>query len=209
MEAVVFDLDGTLWNACGASAEGWTRGLALAGVERVVTAQEIANVAGKPYRECVESILPALSRAEIDDLLPLLDREEKKVIQRRGGQLYPGVREGVERLSLEGRVFVVSNCQEWYLEEFLTHSGLGQFFLDVECHGRTGRVKSDNLRLVMERNQLSRAVYVGDTEGDQRAAREAEMDFVHVDYGFGQCHEALTFGSFPALVDHFLDLQRR
>ncbi|MEK3699049.1 hypothetical protein NYE33_18925 [Paenibacillus sp. FSL R10-2199] len=38
----------------------------------------------------------------------------------------------------------------------------------------------------MERNHLSSPVYVGDTEGDRRAAEITGIPFVYASYGFGE-----------------------
>jgi phosphoglycolate phosphatase len=80
----------------------------------------------------------------------------------------------------------VSNCQEGYIEAFLDYHKLGKYFLDFENPGRTGLTKGENIKLVIERNQLQHPVYVGDTKGDQEAATFAGIPFVFARYGFGQ-----------------------
>lgn len=52
--------------------------------------------------------------------------------------------------------------------------------------GRTGKGKGENIRLLMERNRVTRAVYVGDTQGDENAARFAEIPFIYAAFGFGK-----------------------
>lgn len=46
--------------------------------------------------------------------------------------------------------------------------------------------KGENIKLVIDRNNLLNPVYVGDTEGDLNAARYAEIPFIFAKYGFGQ-----------------------
>ena len=80
--------------------------------------------------------------------------------------------------------------------------GLEELIRDMECFGRTGRPKGDNIRLVIERNHLDRALYVGDTAMDQEAADKAGVPFVHVSYGFGQAVEpAGVIGEIGDLVE--------
>ena len=67
---------------------------------------------------------------------------------------------------------------------------LADYFLDFECPGRTGLSKGQNIKLVMERNQLKKVVYIGDTLGDYSATQEANVPFIHASYGFGQVAEA-------------------
>lgn len=50
----------------------------------------------------------------------------------------------------------------------------------------TGKNKADNIRLVMKRNGLNDAIYVGDTIGDYNASVENKIPFVYAKYGFGK-----------------------
>ena len=52
--------------------------------------------------------------------------------------------------------------------------------------GRTGLDKGSNIRLIMERNNIQSAVYIGDTEGDEKASRIAGIPFIFASYGFGK-----------------------
>ena len=55
-----------------------------------------------------------------------------------------------------------------------------------EMSGRTGMNKGQNIKLLMERNGIDRACYVGDTDGDEKAASFAKIPFVWAKYGFGE-----------------------
>ena len=56
--------------------------------------------------------------------------------------------------------------------------------------GRTGLDKGENIRLVMARNGVNRAVYVGDTQGDADAAKKAGVPLIFAAYGFGRVADA-------------------
>ena len=75
-----------------------------------------------------------------------------------------------------------------------------RFFDDYENAARTGLSKGENIRLVMARNGIKRAVYVGDTNGDREAARFAGIPFLHAAYGYGSVPEA------DAVLRSFSDL---
>ena len=62
---------------------------------------------------------------------------------------------------------------------------LEKYFSDFEMSGRTDLTKGENIKLVMERNGINNALYLGDTIGDQFAAKDAEIPFVFALYGFG------------------------
>jgi beta-phosphoglucomutase-like phosphatase (HAD superfamily) len=50
-DAIIFDVDGTLWNASQASAEGWNRGLAKLGCDRTITARDVERVPRRPFED--------------------------------------------------------------------------------------------------------------------------------------------------------------
>ncbi|MFR8331031.1 MAG: hypothetical protein ACLU9S_00580 [Oscillospiraceae bacterium] len=61
-----------------------------------------------------------------------------------------------------------------YIEFLLLGKGrLGRLIRDHACFGETGRCKGETMRLLMERNGIAEAAYVGDTQGDLEAARLA------------------------------------
>ncbi len=130
--------------------------------------------------------------------------EDNEMIARMGGAIYKGVHEGLGRLAEHFPLFIVSNCQEGYIENFLRMSGFGAYIQDFESFGNTGRPKSENLRRVIQRNNLRSPVMIGDAEGDEIAARGCGIPYVFVDYGFGRsiapdyvCH---SFGELTELL---------
>jgi phosphoglycolate phosphatase len=203
-DALVFDLDGTLWDAAEPTTLGWNRALEEMGVASRVTVAGIRAVAGTPFDGCVEILLPELC-PPAEDTLRYLDAYEKAAIAESGGTLFPGVADGIRALAAVYPLFLVSNCQDWYLEMFLAKSGLRECFTGWDCNGLSGLPKSGMLLRVAESHRLKQAVYVGDTQGDRDAAREAGMEFALARYGFGGTRApALSFGSFGELVAHFL-----
>ena len=52
--------------------------------------------------------------------------------------------------------------------------------------GRTGKCKGENIKIIIERNELKKSVYVGDTNGDLEGANYADIPFIYAQYGFGQ-----------------------
>ena len=52
----------------------------------------------------------------------------------------------------------------------------------------------------MERNGVTKAVYVGDTQGDADAAAKAGVPFIFTEYGFGSVKDAAArIASLPEL----------
>jgi phosphoglycolate phosphatase len=203
-DALIFDLDGTLWDAAVASTQGWNLALAEMGVSSRVTVDGIRSVSGNPFARCVEILLPGLCPLP-EATLRFLEDHERTGIETLAGVLYEGVSDGLRELAAAYPLFLVSNCPDWYLGEFFRVTGLGECFTGWDCHGSSGIGKSGMLLDMRERYRLAHAVYVGDTRGDQEATREAGMEFGFVCYGFGEASlPSLSFGSFSELVEHFL-----
>ena len=94
------------------------------------------------------------------------------------------------------------SCQQCgYVQAFLDHYEFRKYFDDIEMAGRTGLSKGENISLVIQRNPIEKAVYVGDTAGDQEAAELAGVPFIYAAYGFGDV-------SAPAfMINQISDLQ--
>ena len=83
---------------------------------------------------------------------------------------------------------------------------LGEYFKDFTCPAYTGRLKGENIRIIMERNGLSEAVNVGDTQGDANSCKEAEIPMIYAAYGFGKVEKAdASIQSFDELLDMDFD----
>jgi phosphoglycolate phosphatase len=203
-DALIFDLDGTLWDAAAASTYGWNLALAELGLSRRVTVDGIRSVSGRPFPQCVEILLPELSPAPASTL-ELLEAGERTGIELVAGVLYDGVAAGLPRLAERYPLFLVSNCPDWYLDEFFRVTALREHFTGWDCHGSSGIAKSGMFLNLAATHRLEHAVYVGDTQGDRESAEQAGMDFAFVRYGFGRVEGApLSFAGFDGLVSYYL-----
>ena len=189
-DSILFDLDGTLWDATNVTAATWVEVLAKHPEVKCAMPldhETICRYMGLTNEELAEVFFPDLPFEEAFALMGESCALENEWLPVRGGILYDGVEETLFRLKSEGyRLFVVSNCQAGYIEAFLGAHGLGDLFEDIECTGNTGLCKAENIRLVMERNGLTSPVFVGDTISDGSAARTAGIPFVYAKYGFGE-----------------------
>ncbi len=207
-QAIIFDLDGTLWDSCDTVAVAWNEYCEGAGVARRFLPDECRRCCGKTLEEIAEMIFPGLDKDRRETLALGCFLAENGPLAERGGVLYPDEVPVLEALRRDYFLAVVSNCQEGYIEAYFTGNGTGYLFEDSENAGRTGLSKGENIRLVMERNGIDRAVYVGDTEGDRRAAEYAGIPFIHAAYGFGAVAHAdaviRSLRELPAAVDALL-----
>ena len=203
-DALIFDLDGTLWDTSAACAVSWNNVLARTGIAfRVMTEHDVRAVTGLSHEGCIRAAFAGLSEQQLLTLVRETIIEDNLVVRERGADLYPGVREGIVRLAATYPLFIVSNCQSGYIEMFTSLTNLSTCFVDFECWGNTGLSKAENLASVIARNALKRALFIGDMQSDQTAARETNTPFAFVEYGFGDCPDAaLRFATFDALIAH-------
>ena len=186
-DGILFDLDGTLWDATEAIAVSWAQALRDApDVEAPPTREELEGVMGMTAEDLMATLFPQLSKERHLELFDRCCQVENRYLREHGGKLYPGLKETLEKLAEKLPLAIVSNCNDDYIPCFLDAHRMHALFKDWECIGRTGKPKGENIRLVVERNHLERPVYVGDTAMDQAAAQEAGVPFIHAAYGFGK-----------------------
>ncbi|MEK3684399.1 HAD family hydrolase [Paenibacillus sp. FSL R10-2736] len=187
MDSIIFDLDGTLWDSSDVVVVGWNSVLSnYQGVVNGVTKEDLQGIMGLQVDEAGRKLFPNIDEDTQQRILRECCEVECLSLAKQGGRLYEGLEEVLRALSAKYKLFIVSNCQAGYIEAFYEYHQLQKYFIDYENPGRTGLSKGENIKLVMERNHLSSPVYVGDTEGDRRAACFAGIPFVYASYGFGE-----------------------
>ena len=205
-DGVLFDLDGTLWNATGRICESWNTVLRRhPEISRPpVTVPEVEATMGLLLPDIARKILPDESEATRALLLQEHEEAECALLRACGGVLYPAVEETLAALSARAKLFVVSNCQDGYIQTFFAAHKLERRFAGFECAGRTGQPKRYNIALVARQYGLAHPVYVGDTLLDCASAREAGVPFLHAAYGFGGPIEGVpavhSFADIPAAL---------
>lgn len=204
---IIFDLDGTLWDSSEQVAGAWSvilsrRSETDSRVRRSVTGEDMRGYMGKTMEVIAELMLPDTDEKTRLEIMDECGEYENEYLSGHGGKLYPDLERELDRLSKSFKLFIVSNCQSGYIETFLEYHKLSKYFADFECPGGTGLAKAENIRIVMERNALDKAVYVGDTQGDLDASDGAGIPFIHAAYGFGTVNrEVPAVNSFSEVYD--------
>ena len=197
-QGIIFDLDGTLWDSSQAVVDAWNT--ILEGRYHFTVEQMQAQM-GKTMDAIAYSLFADEDKEEALRLMTMCTDYENIYIEKHGGNLYSVVRETLEKLHKDYHLSIVSNCQEGYIEAFVNYYGLNDLIDDTENFGRTGKGKADNIRLVVERNNLEKAFYVGDIEGDYLSSTEAGVPFIFAAYGFGHVENTPAIEKFTDLVD--------
>ena len=202
MKALIFDIDGTLWDTRAIVARGYNVELEKLGrPDLFLTAESLTALFGKTAQEIADVIFSGYPAGERLGLIMRCMETERAVMREDPCRVeFPGVIETLRALQGKYRLFVVSNCECGYPEIMMDKLGLGDLFEGHLCHGDTGLPKGDTIRILMERFGLEDAVYIGDTQGDLDASRRAGIPFVFCAYGFGNPKE------WDAKIDNFTQL---
>lgn len=202
-DGILFDLDGTLWDAVPEICASWNLVIAERGLSRPpLTVEEVKPCMGLLLPDIVARLFPGQPPEARGELADRCCRVENEYLETHCGALYDGVSEVLPALAERYPLYVVSNCQEGYIEAFYAASGLERFFRGYECAGHTGMPKCDNIALVARRAGLKRPVYIGDTATDMESAKDAGVPFLHAAYGFGRVPEGVpAVNTFRAIPD--------
>ena len=202
-KGIIFDMDGTLWDSAENVAASWNLAISELGLKREpITKEDMYHVMGKTMDVIADILFPDFENKY--EVLDYCGKRENEYLEEHGGMIYPGVKETLEKLQKEYGLYIVSNCQCGYIEQFLRKTQLEAYIKDIECFGNTGKNKGENIRLLVKRNSLKAPVYIGDTKGDCDASKEAGVPFIFASYGFGNVTEyAAKIGEMKDLLTLF------
>ena len=203
---LLFDVDGTLWNSTEVVAKAWIKAAKELGLPyEVITADRLKREFGIPMDEIFEHLFPDNKLPNLyEKMRDLLYVYEHDFLMANETDLaYPKVRETIQELSKNHKIFIVSNCQIGYIELVMEKCGIGDYISDYLCYGDTLSPKNVTMEKLMEKNGLSKAdtCYIGDIQGDCDSTHLAGLDFVHASWGFGEVTGAeLTVATFADLL---------
>lgn len=203
-DGLLFDLDGTMWNATENIRISWNIAVKTFDElkDRDISTEELKGVMGLPMDEIAAKLFPELSREMQLTVLDKCCEVENEYLTEHGGILYPELENTLEKLSKNHTLCIVSNGQAGYIQSFLNAHGLSKYFKDIQNWGDNKVQKGENIKLVVNRNNIKNAAYVGDTAGDAKAAKMAGIDFIYARYGFGNVEEE----NYTVAIDEFKQL---
>ena len=187
-ETLIFDIDGTLWDSRQLVAEGYNIQLEKEGLSHLaVTAEDLRPLFGKVMTEIADTILASIDPSERYDLMERCMKTENDYLFANDCRIgYPKVKETLAELAKKYRLFIVSNSQCGYPELCIEKLGLSDYIEGHMCFGDTGTSKGKTIRTLMEKHNIGSCIYIGDTQGDLEACREAEIPFIFCTYGLGK-----------------------
>lgn len=209
-DSIFFDLDGTLWDATGITAETWVevrKNHPDLRFDPPITREDVGKHMGITNEELANVFFPQLPFETAYSLIKESCDLENRILAERGGKLFDGVEETLQELKKKGkRLFIVSNCQEGYIDTFISAHGFYSLFEDFESSGRSGRDKGDNIISLMVKHGVRNGIFVGDTRSDELGAKKAGIPFVYAKYGFGEEFGIMRARSYDLCIENISEL---
>jgi phosphoglycolate phosphatase len=184
-DGIIFDVDGTLWDATGVAAASYNKVFEREGLALRVTAGQLKTLFGKPMDVIFALLLPELPAKEQVRLADVCMEQENADLLTTPGTCYPEILETFRKLSERYPLFIVSNCQCGYIERLIEAAGIEAYVKAHLCFGETGTTKGQTILRLMREQGLEHPVYVGDIQGDADACAEAGIPIIYAAYGYG------------------------
>lgn len=183
--AVIFDFDGTLFDASDAICHSFNAAFRARGRPEL-RREEILPWIGRPLVEIFPSVLPGLAPSEVDALVEAY-REAFWPVCVDMTRPLPGLRMCLDALRGRARLGIATNRTERGARMILEGFGASGDFETIVAIEHVRKTKPDPEAVVLALSRLGAAaghsVMVGDTPDDMRAGRAADVLAVGVSTG--------------------------
>lgn len=204
-KSIFFDLDGTLWDAIRQIHQSWNETMERMGEPYRFTLEMIHSTMGLTPLETLPITFPGAKEEKAMALFQQCVRDEIRFLSRNPGTLYPKEEKVLEELVGKYPLYVVSNSDVGYIENYLSSCHMEKYFKGHLCAGDTKLAKWQNIQKLKKDEGIDEVIYVGDTLKDKNESMKAGVKFIHAAYGFGKIEddpykiEALV--ELPSLVE--------
>lgn len=184
--SVIFDLDGTLWEVIESTYKS-ANIIANKYNLKEISKDTICKVFGLNKEETAKLYFPYMQLSESTKLIDEIAVINIENLKNNGGNVYPNVKEILNKLVEKYDLYIVSNTAEIeYIKEFFKSSDTQKYFKNYIAASSLNISKADAIKKVIDDNKIEKAVYIGDTRIDMKAAYENSLPFVQAKYGFGE-----------------------
>lgn len=190
---ILFDLDGVLINSKRNMELSWSS--VEATFELNVPFEDYFKLIGRPFNDIMDELGLSDQADKIKSVYDVASSCRVDLID-----TYENCLDVVERIKKMGiRIGVVTSKDKTRTLEIIKRFNL--LFDVVECPEANGRGKPnpDPLFRAMLKCQRdpSETLYIGDMDVDMEAARRAGIDYIHADWGYGNCGLDIIKASIP------------
>lgn len=208
-DSIIFDVDGTLWDSRKQVVRAWSEAKReLVGYPLSQTFEEMSGWFGSPMPEIAMLMFPEFDRDTAIAYGNQCFQKEITYLKKNPGELFPGVKQMLAKLSETYPLYIVSNCQLGYIDVLLESGNLTDFISGHLCYEDTMQPKDKTIRILMKKYNLKNTIYIGDTVGDWESCQKADIPFLFAEYGFGSlsetCPRVKSIAEIPHAVETYV-----
>jgi phosphoglycolate phosphatase len=206
-DSLIFDMDGTLWDAVDTYANSWNLVFEKLAIKRIIGRNDLMQLMGMEGKKLTKILMPDFDDDKAQGIYMDVNETRRQILPTSGGVMYSGVTEGIKQLATKYKLFILSNCAIGIIPLFISWAGIEDDITDSMAYGQNNMPKHHNMQLLIDKHQLKNPVYIGDTNGDAEQTRMAGIPFIFVAYGFGKTDDyELKFDDFESLTKYYMSL---
>jgi len=205
-DALIFDMDGTLWDAVETYTLAWNEYFKRHRLTTFLTKADLDILMGLEEEKFLEIVLPDFTFVDRKSCYKEVIQLQYDLIDEIGGNIYGGVQKYLPLLHKKYQLFIVSNCPKNTIHHFMKFAGIEHLITSSLSHGQNYKPKHENISSLVTNYNLKKPLYIGDTQGDMIQSEKAEVPFVFMTYGFGTCDTfEKSFDDFEAFALYYLN----
>ncbi len=186
LNAIVFDIDGTLWQTGSSYIYAYHKLCDFYGIEQRATDNEIKDCLGIKIEQVLEKLFPS-----IEDKTVLtnqaLDSSIEYLLTHSESCCFEGVTELLKALSEKYEIYLISNCPKKYADTFVHISGTGDYIKNIFTI-EDGE-KNENIEKIASA-LAGKMLFVGDSPEDYEALFDRYTQyFCYAKYGYKTCEQ--------------------
>ena len=205
-DALIFDMDGTLWDAVETYTLAWNAYFKKHGLSNFLTKSDLDALMGMEEEKFLEKVLPDYTPEDRKSCYKEVIQLQYDMIDQIGGHIYSGVQKYLPLLHKKYPLFIVSNCPKDTIHHFMKFAGIEHLITSSLSHGQNYKPKHENISSLVADYNLKNPRYIGDTQGDMIQSEKAKVPFLFMTYGFGTCDTfEKSFDDFESFALYYLN----
>jgi phosphoglycolate phosphatase len=128
IDSIIFDLDGTLWDATITCAMAWNKVFEQCGYNNIIDRKLIKKISCSPLDIVLTQYFTFIDEKDYDKFIERYKENEPMFMKNIGGRLFPNENNTLKILCRYKKLFIVSNCLKGYIENFLFKEKLDKIY---------------------------------------------------------------------------------